>query len=476
MKAIKYVLSFLFVLLMTLAAVSAVTLGDDRTEASNIDDDKDSEHDVYRSATLGWSNVSSCSDFVISDTAKYSNDVSTLSSGKYVNLTYKITNGVVDITGRIPESLDSVDTSDSDLKESANEVARLTCQYQNGSSTSTEIVYMQRKRMLELDKIEATWDNDFTSLDDGDDIEDLKPGIQMTLDVIFENLFDDDDDLDIDTEVSIECSPDDIDIDDDSDDQEVSADEKETISFDLDFDEDDVEDENYKCTIKALGEDDFGAMHGEVWEVELKVEKEDYDLEINEFVLSPSQVSCSNKDVTATVRVKNIGKKDDKRVKIEVVSPSLGVSESVESIELDETDSTRKLFVFSIPEDQKAGTYDVIAKAYSLGRSLEAQQIVKITVPDCSPDEPATTTPTTTTPTTTTPTNTDNGNNNVNVNNPFAGQNGGQVVVTPTDDTGAAAEEEEESDNTALYVILLVVLILLLIGGIVGLLIYLFKA
>jgi len=362
------------------------TIGDSNTDASNVDED------ILKTGTTSFNVIPSETGTLsctVSPESKYQNTLSPVVNNINITFggnsvgTYSVTAGEgtnVVIRGRIPENLDAVN---SNFQETSFKVATISCNI--GGYTHTQEVKMQRMHMFEIDKIYASYDGESESIDDNDEIKDLKPGTSIDLEVQMENNFDDDEDTEMDVEVEIECDSD-IDVDDESDDTTIDADDEDSVSFDLDLDEDDVEDKTYKCKVTAIATDDFGALHGMEWSFDLEIEKEKYMIEIKEFTLDPVTLSCSNYDATAEIRIKNIGSKDDDEVSLELKSDPLGLFETLDELDLEENDETKRTFMFSIANDVVPGVYDIIATTYSKGVTLSDQEIKQLTVPNCEPE------------------------------------------------------------------------------------------
>lgn len=456
MKKLLLGLSILVVLLIsTLSASAALVLGSTSQEAS-IDDE---DINKYTTKTFTLTGIAATSTCTFSPVDNYINSASGEKKNN-LNITYVTASGTLKVTARVPESLDAVD--ESTLNENSFQVADISC-----SGGVSETLEIRRMNMLEIDEIEADFGTDIETLnDDGDELEDLDAGDTLSLEVFIDNLYDNDDNVDIDTDVTIECDSD-IDVDDESDNVEIGADDKDSVIFDLTLDEDDVTDSTYTCVITVTGTDDFGAIHGEEWTIKLDVSKENYEVKVKEMSLSPTAVTCTNREVTASVKIKNTGKKNDDEVKLELVSSKLSLLKSIIDIDLNDGDSTRKVFTFSVPDDLVSGTYEIIAKTYSKGLSLSDQHSVSLVVPDCGQDPTPVVTPppvvVTPPPVVVTPPPSTGGDDD----------DDDDVTATPID-AGDADEDEEETSNI-IYVILLIVLIVLLVGGIIGLMVYLLR-
>jgi hypothetical protein len=474
MRKIFFALMLVFAFVFASAAATALSIGSTSQTISNY------KEDLLRTAKGSFTvtpNTTGTMACTVSPEAAY---INTLEEHEFKNIrvlfedqevltgTYSVTTGTaktVSVTARIPENLDSTDRTT--LATESFKVATITCSI-GGSVIHTENLFMQRQNMLKIDEIEIRYDGliDTISRDDGR-ITDLEPGTLLDLEVMLENRFRIRDyDLDIDTNVKISCDPEDIYLFNDEEDVLLRAESTDIAFFELDLEEDYVTDRTYKCTIEATGIDDYEAFHSEEWTIDLEVSRERYDLRIEDFTLSTTAVTCTDRDVTASLRVKNIGQSRDRSVKFEISSSALNLLKAETGIEIDEARTKRETFTFTVPTDLKSGTYAISAKVYSLGRSLSDEAKVNLVVPNCGQDPapPVVVTPPV---------------NNVDEQPPV-------VIVTPPvdedEDNDVVVEEtpgdedEEENISGTLYLILLVVLVLVLLGGIIGLLVYLMKA
>ena len=466
------------ILLISTMAVNALVLGDKNTKASNLQEDKivtdtgsfQFTPDVSGSLTCSVQNVDSR--YVNQDSRIVNNiNVTFGASGsrEYVATVSSGTVVTVSVKGRLPENLDAIDRTTRQEKE--QKVADIVCKV--GTETvHTEILNMQRKNMFQLDKIYGTYDGfEETLSESGDKISDIKPGTTVELEIIGENFYNDDDDIDLSMNTRVHFDDSEVDYDEE-DDLDISADDKDSVFFDIDLDEDDVQDKTYTGQVEVYGEDDYGAYHGEEWDIELDVFKEKYELSITSAILNPTVITCDARDVSLSIRVKNTGRNNDDEFKVEISAPTLGISESTDGIDLDETDETRKTYNFVIPEDAEPKVHRFTIKAFVKSISLSDQEFIDLTVPNCGPEptpEP------TQIPQPTPRPNTGGNNDQPNV-----------IIQQPTpipqqpneeEDNADAMDEDmaDEGSSTTLYVVLLVILIVVLLGGVIGLLIYLLK-
>ncbi len=97
-------------------------------------------------------------------------------------------------------------------------------------------------------------------------------------------------------------------------------------------------------------------------EFNLKVGSQRHALNIKDVVFSPEGTVKAGRALLSTVRIKNIGEKDEDGIKVKMSIPELGIraSEYIDEIEADETKTSEELLM-RIPKSVKAGEYTAIA-------------------------------------------------------------------------------------------------------------------
>jgi uncharacterized membrane protein len=86
-----------------------------------------------------------------------------------------------------------------------------------------------------------------------------------------------------------------------------------------------------------------------------------HEITIKDVVFSPSHEVVGGRALLSTVRVKNIGDKDEEGIKVTVAIPALGLkaSDYIDELEADESTTSEELYI-RIPTCAEAGIYDVI--------------------------------------------------------------------------------------------------------------------
>ena len=257
---------------------------------------------------------------------------------------------------------------------------------------------MQAVNQLRIDKVRISCGSKSKTLDDGEEISSLKPDTSCTITIEVENDFRSRDtndqkigDIDMDVTVAVESDDSDVDLDeDDSDD--LDADDDIDFSFDFDIDEE-ADDKTYNIDVRAYGIDDNGAYHGEIWTVQLEVEREKHEISIKKITVMPSIVEACNdmtNMVTVSTQIANTGRRDEDEAAVELSMPDFKFIEKKEDIELDRDDKTTLSFQVILPDSIKPGKYRGTLKTFfdNLGESMT--ETVEIEVLECSivQDEP----------------------------------------------------------------------------------------
>ncbi|MAG20524.1 hypothetical protein CL618_03775 [archaeon] len=117
--------------------------------------------------------------------------------------------------------------------------------------------------------------------------------------------------------------------------------------------------------------------------IDIEVDKESHEIAIETFNLNPSTAICGD-TVSATVKLFNIGEKDEDDVIVTLIDPDLGVEVSSEEFEIDEEDDYVVRLSFKVPENVKAGTYGLVVGAeYNNGRDVADEKGATLVVENC---------------------------------------------------------------------------------------------
>ena len=361
-------------------SISAIDFGGDDQERSNteLDDDED-DYEINTSSTftvtnneavakdieVSWSTASKYKvvfeDTVPSKTVTDNGDaiiIQDVSPGESVD---------VRLNARVPEDLDSFfgDLDDLDNQEKVN-IGTLTAQAQN-VATVTSNMFMQAENMLEIDELTITIDGDDDEYDDGDTVEEISPGVEIEIELRARNDYSSSDELDMeDVEFAIFADDGDLEVEEDEEIDDISPRDEETatLSFTLD---DDIDEDTYDVVITLQGEDENGARHGEQYELEFEVEREDELIEIKRATLDRSEVTLCDFDsrrVNLDVEIENEGQDDSDEVALVVRNDELDIDERRLNLDLDEGDDYENTYSFTIPENTRTGTYFINVLTY----------------------------------------------------------------------------------------------------------------
>ncbi|MCM2326158.1 MAG: hypothetical protein NDI94_06860, partial [Candidatus Woesearchaeota archaeon] len=270
----KKSIMFLLVFLITLAGafatieVTDVKLGGDsqqRGETATVD------------VSVKNAGATTLSDFNVSFSgvaAKY--------NAKAVSVPSTIAPGataVVKVQALVPLDFDAVDA---DGKKTGFNIGNVIFDGNNGTAqVKTVALFMEAENNLKFTSASRIkFSDEDEKLRDGKTYDNVNRGDTVTLEVEIENSFSDNDDCQDDgtncdiENIELNLEPNDSDFDDDSDDMsDISAEDEDatTLSFDV---PDDIDEDKYDFDLYILGEDENGALHGELMTFTLDIEVE----------------------------------------------------------------------------------------------------------------------------------------------------------------------------------------------------------
>jgi uncharacterized membrane protein len=120
-----------------------------------------------------------------------------------------------------------------------------------------------------------------------------------------------------------------------------------------------VDEDNYKLRV-MVSDRNSGEI---IQNYNIKIDAKRHQMQIRDVVLSPENEVKAGSALLATVRIRNLGDRDEESVKVKISIPSLGLSDSdyIDEIELDDSETSADLYVV-IPKCSKPGVYDVVTK------------------------------------------------------------------------------------------------------------------
>ena len=137
--------------------------------------------------------------------------------------------------------------------------------------------------------------------------------------------------------------------------------------------------------VEVEGDDDYGAKHGQRFEIDFEVERKTHEIAITDLDLVPDTINCADDQLDLTVEILNRGKRDEDEVVITVKNADLGIDVRYDDIELDEDDDFRKTFnLFIDTDDLKAGRYLISIKTYYDDDEFSDEEFATLTLTeDC---------------------------------------------------------------------------------------------
>jgi hypothetical protein len=199
-----------------------------------------------------------------------------------------------------------------------------------------------------------------------DDGEEFSPGDTIQVEVDVDN--NGNRDMDVVVEAFLYNLDDDDKIDEAEESQEVEEDNDEEFNLELEIpsDSDLDEDDTYVLYVKAYkdGDEDEECISDSV---EIELERNKHDVQVTDISATPSIVRCGER-VSVNVDIENMGTSDEDDVYVELISNTLGINLQSDNYDLDDysdsdNDATVR-FSVEIPEDARAGTYNIEAIVY----------------------------------------------------------------------------------------------------------------
>ncbi len=298
----------------------------------------------------------------------------------------------VTITADIPLDFDAVDSNT--LKEKAFVIGQLTVSTTGGVSDTADIS-MQAKNQLEIKDINVDCDGITESVDDGDEVENLRPDMSCSVEVEVENNFRENDvsgqrigDVEFDTiTIEITSDEDDLDCKDDDDVDGLDADDEDTVTLECEIEED-ADDGKASVDVRASGFDENGALHGEEINFKLEVDRKKHDLLFKSATLSPNTVdSCTGGNVRVSANMQNLGQRDERDAKVKASIAGLGLSDETAEMEIDEDSSRTVTLNLQLAPETKAGVYSVLLESFYETSVFSNSEALDLVVEKCEAAE-----------------------------------------------------------------------------------------
>lgn len=263
---------------------------------------------------------------------------------------------------RIPKDLDAV--TGNRLEENKQTVGTIavTGTTTSGSTvTASSPIQIQTENNLRIKNIKVEVDGDSENVDNGDRVSNVKAGASVVMKIELENKFSRDDNVDI-NDVDVTVDSDDLDVNEDEDAGDIAPKKTREVTVRFTIDED-ADDDDYEVEVRASGEDENGAKHGEFLRFTIEVEKREHEIKIGSVSLNPESAGCEERaQLRATI--KNIGRRDEDEVFLRIESPDLRYGDVLGPYELDEDDSRLVTADIPVPKNMSAGNKRITLETY----------------------------------------------------------------------------------------------------------------
>lgn len=379
------------------------------------------------------------------------------------------TSDTVTVSVTVPKNFDAINEDGSAYIPT---IGKLRVTADNMTSGEQDVVFtnqkitLQAENRLVFENIMVIIDGQDDDLDDGDTVDEVLPGQEFCVKVEIRNDYnDDDEDPTMDNiRVKIESDDDDFRYEDTETKDDLDPDKEDTITLDcdeIDLDADGSISFDVWLTGEATDNDDseVGGRHGEKWDFEIDIEREDHEIIFLEPVrFSNTRITPDTRTLEVSTELYNRGDDDEPLVSVEIRSSELGIDFEKTEIDIDKSEGERFNEIISLPEGivPRSAPYLVTVgvrprpgDSYSDSKTIELT-VVEPVSPQPTPDPTSTPTPTPT-PDPTPP------------------------VVNPPTPSNGGTEDESEEISQSLYVGLLVAGILIVVLLIVLLLVVAFR-
>jgi hypothetical protein len=217
---------------------------------------------------------------------------------------------------------------------------------------------MQRENELSItDATLFVNDKGGKNVDEGDEIEDIKPQDRLELEIIGENRYDSATNVEItNAEVRIDCDDqNDFDFDTQREDiGDIGTEDEETTTFTFAV-EDDAADSDTTCALALAGDDENGARHAESLEFTISVQRESHDLKIEDMSITPEVILCEAQNINFRANIRNLGKTDESDAVVELISKDLNYQLRTNAFEIDEDNVQEVNILIPVPQTLSTG-------------------------------------------------------------------------------------------------------------------------
>ena len=144
---------------------------------------------------------------------------------------------------------------------------------------------------------------------------------------------------------------------------------------------DKLEQGNYRLRVMATDKNSDAVIGDSMKDYQFKIDTSRHGLQIKDVVFSPETKVKSGNSLLTTVRIKNVGQKNEEGVRVMISIPELDVSASdyIDNIKAEDSVTSEELYL-RIPKCAKPGEYDAkVTLKFNEGSDI-ASKDVKITV------------------------------------------------------------------------------------------------
>lgn len=372
-----------------LTVASVLTLGGDTQERSNPNHDTESKRELNVSGTITVTNsgeavsgltgtASIASGFAASDLlVNFTLPKTSLATGESISVPVSI---------RVPQKLDAVTNALVPAAVNVASIAFSATPATGGTVSATTRLDLKAENDLEIKDVKVRFDGKSESVDDGDTVNDMKPGMNVEFEIELENRFKDKEDVTIeDIEVKVVGNGQ-LDIDEDQDVGDLGPEDKDTVTLSSVID-DDADDGTFDVEISAEGTDEFGARHGGKMTIRFEIKRKSHEIEIQSLVLNPPTVSCE-KETSLSVNIKNSGRRDEEEVFVNVASPELKFGARSDQLSIDKDDEETVNFNMPVSESTpRPANYRVTVDTFYNTGTKSNSDVVLLSVAKCGAEE-----------------------------------------------------------------------------------------
>lgn len=282
---------------------------------------------------------------------------------------------------RVPEDLSGYFPDRNEQSEPIGEIIA-TGKINNVTITTRQPAKIQAENLLTIRDVHINTKGKSIRVNENERVENLRARDQVELEVDVENLFstNNNEDLDIqDVNIDIDTTTKEFNIDNKIELGDITSNSVETGNK-VFYVEDDANDGTYKVTLIATGRDENGAEYGDTIYFALEIVKKQYEISVEKMTMVPAKPTCSTKQATLTIQLRNTGKTNEERGAIEVSNKEANFAQKISPIKLTKDDTTNEKFIIPL----KPGKNNFQIYTYYDYDKVSNSDIFIADVPDCT--------------------------------------------------------------------------------------------